>query len=72
MIDAVINSRKQRSVEKHHGMQFEVIINKKREQVLQIIGFKEKETEMGEDSDEIDNNQTLFVNLNRIFIDQNK
>ena len=69
MIDAVINSRKLKSNENHHGMQFEVIINKKREKVLQIIGFKEKEPEMGEDSDEINNNQTLFVNLNRIFID---
>ena len=54
MIDAVANSRNLRT--NHHGMQFEVVVNKKREKVLKIIGFKEKETLMGDDSDEEEEN----------------
>lgn len=55
MIDTAINSKKIGINEKHNGMQFEVIINKKREKVLKIIGFRDKEPEMGEYSDEIEN-----------------
>jgi len=58
----------------HHGMLFEVITNKKREKILQIQGFRERDDHMlldEEDDNEEDNDdKTLFVNLNRIFKDQ--
>jgi hypothetical protein len=55
MIDTAINSKKLAVNENHNGLQFEVLINKKREKVLKIIGFREREPEMGEYSDEIEN-----------------
>merc|ERR1712091_601140 len=43
-------------------------VNKKREKILQIHGYKEKDDQIDNDDDAEE--KTLFVNLNRIFQDQ--
>lgn len=47
------------------------MVNKKREKILQIHGYKEKDDQMQQQEDE-NEEKTLFVNLNRIFKDQSQ